>query len=148
MSVEADLRTVLLTLNAVTALTGTGAAARIRPDKLHQDDNADEEHIIIEIDNEEHLNDLTGRGGRIMADVTLRCLAKTKAEARALAEAVKLNGTNPGTGLAGYEGTVNGKTFDVWVEDEQATIDLAEDGSDRAWYAIYLTCRATWATAI
>lgn len=145
MAIEADVRTLLLSLGSVTAMVGTGYSARIRPDRLQQDDDETQEHVIIEVDNEEHLNDLTGKGGRVMADITLRCRAKTKAEARSLAEAVKLNGTNPGTGMAGYSGTLDGKTVDFWLEDEQTVYEPVDDGSDEGVYAVYQSYRATWA---
>jgi len=137
MSLEGDLRTLLLTFNAVTAYTGTGNAARIRPDRLEQDDDKDEEAIIIEVDNHRPLNTLEGTGGRRYVDVTLRCRARTKANARALANAVKLNGANPGTGLAGYNGTVSGTVYDAVLDDEQEAFVPADDGSQEGWFEVY-----------
>ena len=108
MTVAGDLRTLLLTFSAVTDLVGTGDTARIRPERLHQDDDDTEEAIIVQVDNIEHLNDLTGKGGRIFAYVTLVCRASTQALAEALAEAVRTNDTDPGTGLAGYTTRTSG----------------------------------------
>ena len=144
MSVEADIRTVLLSCSAVTALVGTGAASRIRPDKLEQDDNEMVECVILEVDNEDHLNTLDGLGGRVMANVTVRCHAPTRTRARALAEAVRVNGANPGTGLAGYSGTVNGHVFDAVLEDEQVAYSPAGEGSDRGYYDVFANYLCTW----
>lgn len=137
MSVEADLRTLLLTFGTVTALVGTGDAARIRPDRLQETDDNTQPAIIIEVDNERPLNDIGGIGGRRYVEVTLRCRARTKAVARSLAEAVRVNGTNPGTGLAGYCGTVAGKVYDAYLDDEQTAFTPAEEGSDQGWYDIF-----------
>lgn len=136
MSIEADLRTVLLTFSSVTALVGTSYSARIRPYRLQQDDAGTSEHIIIETDNVDHLNTLDGLGGRIYADVTLRCIGPTLARANALAEAVRTNGTNPGTGLAGYTGTVNGHTFDAFLESESVNFVPSDDGRDEGHYSV------------
>jgi hypothetical protein len=136
MTVAGDLRTVLLTFSTVTDLVGTGNAARIRPEKLQQDDDETEEAIIIEIDNIAHTNRIDGLGGRIYADVTLRCRGVTQALAEALAEAVRVNGTDPGTGLAGYDGTVNGHEFDAVLDEEQVVMALTEDGRDSGYYDV------------
>lgn len=132
--VEESLRVLLLTLTPVTAIVGTGASARIRPDRLHQGDTLPA--IIVEIDNENHRNTLAGTGGLVYADVTLTCRADTKAASRALAEAVRLNGTDPGTGFAGYSGTVNGQDLDIVLDDEVATFIRADDGSDQGYYDV------------
>lgn len=136
MSIEADLRTALLSMSAVTALVGTSYSARIRPYRLQQDDAGSSEHIIIEVDSVDHANTLDGLGGRIFADVTLRCIGPTLARANALAEAVRVNGTNPGTGLAGYSGTVNGHQFDAVLMDEAVNFVPSDDGRDDGYYSV------------
>jgi hypothetical protein len=136
MTIEADLRTALLSFSAVTALVGTSYSARIRPYRLQQDDAGTSEHIIIEVDSVEHLNTLDGLGGRVYADVTLRCIAPTLARANTLAEAVRTNNTNPGTGLAGYSGTVNGHQFDAVLMDESVNFVLSDDGRDEGYYSV------------
>jgi hypothetical protein len=145
--IEAALRTFLLTLDAVTAWVGTGDTARIRPDKLEEDDDETEEHVILEVDNEEPQNDLTGKGGLVYADLTVRCRAATKSAARALAEAVRTNNTDPGTGLAGYHGTAGGLTFDAVLEDQVVSFTPAGEGSDRGYYDVHcnykLSCAET-----
>lgn len=147
MSVEADLRTLLLTFDALTALVGTGDSARIRPDKLAQGDDDKLQAIIIEVDDEQPQNTLEGTSLRRYADVTIRCQARTKAQARAVALAVKLNGTDPGTGLAGYVGTVNSTVYDAWLEDEQTSYSPVEEGSDEAYYYVFSNYQITWAEA-
>ncbi len=148
MSVEADLRTLLLTLSAVTTLVGTGDDARIRPDKLAQDDDDTKQAIIVEVDDERPQTDLTGTSLRRYADVTLRCQARTKAQARAVAVAVKLNGTDPGTGLAGYSGTVSGTVYSIYLDDEQTSMSPVEEGSDEAYYYVFSNYVVTWAEAV
>lgn len=147
MSVEADLRTLLLTFSPVTALVGTGDSARIRPDKLAQGDDDTLQAIIIEVDDERPQNTLEGTSLRRYADVTVRCQARTKAQARAVALAVKLNGTDPGTGLAGYTGTLSGTVYDAWLEDEQTSFSPVEEGSDEAYYYVFSNYVMTWAEA-
>jgi hypothetical protein len=142
--VEADIRTLLLTLSAVTDLVGTGDAARIRPDKLDQADDDSLQAIIVEVDSEEPALGLDGKGGRVYADVTLRCRARQKSQARAVADAVRTNGTDPGTGLAGYNGTVNGHTLDAWLEDTQTSFTPADDGSDEGFYDVFCSYRLTF----
>lgn len=131
--IEESLRTYLLTLTALTGISGigTGDAAPIRPDRLHETD--DDIGVIIEVD-EDKLNDLTGRGGRVMADVNLVCRARTKEVSRQIAEAIRLNGTDPGTGLAGYTGAAGSQTIDAWLEDMQTGFVKDEDGSDQGFY--------------
>lgn len=130
--IEESLRTYLLTLEAVTALVGTGDSARIRPDRLHQDE--DLPAVVIEVDYEDHLNDLDGKGGLVYADVNVKCRAETKAVSRQLAEAIRTNDTDPGTGLAGYTGTAGDQTIGAVLEDETTGFRPAGDGSDRGYY--------------
>ncbi|MFA7121890.1 MAG: hypothetical protein WC277_10470, partial [Bacilli bacterium] len=118
---EDAIRRKLLTLSAVTAITGTGDSALIRPDRLHATDTltATNAAVIVEVDDEEHLNDLEGKSRRRMSSVTLRCRSRQKARARVLAEAIRVNGMNPGTGLAGATWTdaTDGLTYAAWLED-------------------------------
>lgn len=134
MSLDGDIRTALLAMSAVTDLVGTGDSARIRPFMLDDRDDKTEEHIIIEVDTQRPQNDITGIGGLTYADVNISCRAMTPTLARALAVAVKRNGTSPGTGLAGYGGS--GTSFDAVLEDEVAGRTLWADGSQRAWYTV------------
>ena len=145
-TIEELIRAALLTMDAVTAIVGEGDAAKIRSD--HSDEQDTPPYIVIEIDNEEHLNDLTGKGGRVMADVNVLCRASTRTSSRLLSEAVRLNGTDPGTGLAGYEGTVLSTVLDCWLEDENLAEIPRDDGSKRRWYDVNMSFRATVAEVI
>jgi len=117
VSLESDLRSVLAGLSAVTALVGSGDAARIRWDEIDEDD--DLPAICCQIDSDDQANDLGGRAGFAAASVTILCRAETRVGSRALAEAVRLNGTDPGTGLAGYAGT----EFDAVLESMATVFD-------------------------
>ncbi len=128
MGLEADIRTALLTMDAVTALVGAGSLARIRPDRLHEDDTFPA--IIVEVDRETPQNDISGVGGLRISSVNLICRATTRAGSRALAEAVRVNGTNPGTGLAGYTSA----TLDAVLESMTTGFVPKDDGSDQGWY--------------
>lgn len=134
MSLEGDIRTALLSMSAVTALVGTGSSARIRPYMLDDRDDKTEEHIIVEVDTQRPQNDITGTGGLTYADVNISCRAITPTQARALAVAVKRNGTDPGTGLAGYGGSAT--DFHAVLETETTGRALWGDGSQRAWYTV------------
>lgn len=102
--IEASIRAKLLTLSAVTALVGSGAAARIRPYKLWQkDDVSGDGALIVRVNREEPQNDLTYRGGLVRGDVSIVACAETIEAARALAAAVRSNNTDAGTGLAGSD---------------------------------------------
>lgn len=136
-TVEEELRTLLLTFSGVTDLVGTGSAARIRPDRLQQDDDETSPHVIIEVDSENKLNDLTGKGGRVMADVTIRCRAQEKEDARALSESIRTNDTDPGTGLAGYSGTPGSLAIDAWLEDTATSFLAPDDASDEGYYDVF-----------
>jgi len=129
--IEETLTTFLKSLSTVTAIIGEGNAARIRPDRLDQSETLPA--ILLEVD-EEPQNDLSGVGGLVYADATLTCRAATKTAARALAEAVRLNGTDPGTGLAGYHGTVSSVTFDATLESTVGAFTSKADGSEAGWY--------------
>ncbi len=135
MALEGDIRTALLGMSAVTALVGSDSdSARIRPYSLDQSDDRTEEHIIIEVDRKDYLNDLTGRAGLSMSDVNISCRAMTRTKANALASAVRWNGTDPGTGLAGYGGS--GTAFDAVLEDEVTSEAPFDDGSERVWQTV------------
>lgn len=135
MSLSGDIRTALLAMDAVTALVGTGDAARIRSDRLDDRDDKDEEHIVIEIDQLTPQNDVTtGKGGLTYADVNISCRAATRTLADALSTAVKRNGTNPGTGLAG-RGTI-ASTFQAVLDSEVNSEVPRDDGSQRTWYTV------------
>jgi hypothetical protein len=51
-----------------------------------------------------------------------------------LADAVKHNGTDPGTGLKGYGGS--GTAFDSWLDSEASSVIGWDDASERSWYTV------------
>lgn len=146
MSLEGDIRTALLDMSDVTALVGTGNSARIRPRELAAIDDRQEEHIIIEVDSQPRENSLDGEEAFITADVNLSLRAMTLAGVKALASAVKTNGTTPGTGLAWYGGS--GTAFHAWLEDEvPSKIRWGDDGK-RVWHTIEQSYKMQYTEAV
>jgi serine/threonine protein kinase HipA of HipAB toxin-antitoxin module len=127
--IEDNLRALLLTFGAVTALV----AQRIRPDELHQSDALPA--IVLSVPSEEHHNDLEATGGLVAATVLITAIAETKLAARAIAEAVRTNGTNPGTGLAGYSGAAgSGSIQGAFLLKTSQHFEPEQDGSaDSRW---------------
>ena len=147
MSLEADIRSALLEMSAVTALTGSDATtARIRSDKLDPSDDRTEEHIIIEVDSETTENTLEGVGGLPLCEVNISCRAMTRKAADALAAAVRVNGTNPGTGLAGYGGS--GTEFHSWLVSRTRTTTRWDDKSDRKWHSVEMDFRVQYSETV
>lgn len=141
---KSDLRSFLLTLTAVTNLVDS----RIRPD---QRDEADGEAdcIVIEIPNGEQFNDLDGIGGLVQLDVLIRCISHDVTTSEAIAEAVRLNGTNPGSGLDGYTGVAglglitqanreNFSTDAIFDEEGQPTGEHEHAASYSVWYQSFV----------
>ena len=139
-SVETLLRRALLTMDAVTTIVGTGANAKIRADHVDPDDKPP--YIIIEVDQDVPDTDLDGIGGLVHSDVNLVCRAATSEAAWTLSEAVRTNGTDPGTGLAGYTGTVEGDASDCILEQRARASVPRKDGSNRRWYDVNMTLTA------
>lgn len=129
MTLMADILNELLSMSAVTALVGTGADARIRPDLMDESDDLTLQHILIEIDDETPQNSLDGLGGLVYASVVVSCRALELQDATALAEAVRLNGTDPGTGLAG----LSAANFEAVLNDQTTSLTLFDDGSQNGW---------------
>lgn len=127
-TIEDALRAKITTLAAVVAISPT-----IRPEKPAQKDTLP--LTVISVEEEDHLNDLTGKGGLVDATVDIMAVAETKTAARALSESLRVNGTEPGTGLASFEGTVSG------VEIQSCTLEQSKfefvpyaEGSDEGFY--------------
>jgi hypothetical protein len=95
--------------------------------------------LVFEIDHEGRENDLEGRGGLVDAQANIICRANTRAEARALAEAVRTNNTDPGTGLAGYAGA-----FDAVLDDVVMAAVAKGDGSNAHWYDANMSFTLLW----
>lgn len=135
MTLLQDLRTLLLSLSAVTDLVGSGSAARIRPGNLSEDDN--EASIVLNIERLSRENDLEAEAGLVTADVAIDCYSKDVIEAWNLAEAVRTNNADPGTGLAGFDGTAGGTQIDAsYKQDDQHESIFLLDGSDEVWHVV------------
>ncbi|MFZ5829818.1 MAG: hypothetical protein ACOY3P_07010 [Planctomycetota bacterium] len=130
--IAAALREVLVGIAAVTDLVGSGEAARIRFDRFVESDTTPQ--ILIEVDDAQRENDLSGRGGLVVAECTVTCRANSRTAADALWEAVRSGGTDPASGLAGYHGTVTAGTVDCVVDDVQTADVPKQLGSDDAWF--------------
>jgi hypothetical protein len=136
MDVEAAIRTALRSLSAVTALIGGSAAPRIYPDDFPETLKiANLPAVCVQVDTESRQNTLAGTASLTIADATLICRATTRDGSRLLAEAVKFNGTAPGTGLADYSGS----EFICWLESQVQATTPADDGSSRAYYDTVLS---------
>jgi hypothetical protein len=147
MSLEGDIRTALLAMDAVTAYTGSNSTtARIRTNKLAEIDDKEEEHIVIEVDSVDDENDLDGLGGLPLATVNISCRALKRTDADALAEAVRLNGTDPGTGLAGYGGS--GTEFHSWLVNRTRTTVRWDDNSERKWQSVEMEFRVQYSETV
>lgn len=140
-SLEKATRAVLVGLPAVTAIVGQ----KIRPHKLGQKDRLPA--ILIEVPTDETaecLGNSDPQSGQAVINVV--CCAHTKAEAHAIAEAVRTNGTDPGTGLSGYSGAAGDLTFDsaalVRTECDLETDD--GDGDEGDWYLEIGVYRVWW----
>jgi len=138
MSLASVLRTKLLSLSGVTALTGTGAAARIRPDRLHATDSVTDANaaVVIEVDQERPSLDIGGTSRRQYADVTLRCRSRSLAVASQLADAVR-------SGLCAAAWTDGGTEYDATFEDRQSSFAADDDGSDQGFYDVFVNLIVT-----
>jgi hypothetical protein len=147
MSLEGDIRTALLAMSAVTAYTGSNTTtARIRPYKLDPTDDPTEEHIVIEVDSKNDENDLEGEGGLPLCEVNISCRAMTRTLVNALAEAVRVNGTDPGTGLAGYGGAST--AFHSWLVGRTETTLRWDDKSGRKWHSVEMDFRMQYSETV
>lgn len=129
MTLGEAIRAKLLTLGAVTAITST-----IRPDELMQGDRLPA--IIISVDEEEPQNDLDGHGGLVDATVTISAIDSNPTRARLLAEAIRINGTNPGTGLAGFSGTAGSLEIDAILNRKSSGFVPLGDGSEDGYFSV------------
>jgi Protein of unknown function (DUF3168) len=135
MIIEEELRTALVGMSAVTDIVG----ARVWDEWFR---STTLPAVVFEFDNEDQENDLSGRGGLIHANVNIICRAETRRASRALSEAVRANGTSPGSGLAGYSGV-----FDAWLEDRQNAAVPKDDGGNTFWYDVNMSFVLSWSEA-
>ncbi len=130
----------LKAMTSVTDLVGAGNDARIVA-WLKQDVGIPENGTIaVELDSTEHKNDLLGQGGLEYHDVNILVRSTTVAGARILAEAIRVNGTDPGTGLAGYSDTPIDVLIDATLIDTTGPTPFSrDDGSANEYYDINMT---------
>ena len=105
------LNAALLNMPAVATLVGGADPTTARIWNSWQRVNA-YPCIVVDIDREDEQNDLSGTPDLVVAEVTVTCRDNTHDGSDALQQAVRNNGTSPGTGLAGYHGA-----FDAILED-------------------------------
>ena len=133
MNIERELRDALLSMSAVTTIVGTRVWCEwFRTDVLPA--------VVFEIDDETQQNAVSGKGSLILADVNIICRANTRAKSRELAEAVRTNGTSPGTGLAGWYGDL----FTAILESRTPAAIPKEEGSTDYWYDMNLGFSLHW----
>lgn len=143
--IEDAIRTYLLTRSAVTAITSV-----IRPDQLEIGDvsKTSPYAVVISVDGEKPCNFLSGRHDLTYSTVTVTALSKKKSQSRELAKAIKDNGTNPGTGLAGATVTTGDIPFDAVLESMEADFYPYDDGSPDGTHAVISTYTVSYRQAV
>lgn len=129
MKIEEAIRLMLLDLDAVTALTAT-----IRPHELIQSDRLPA--IIVTVESRKPQNDLSGKGGLVNAMVYVSAMSSRESLAVDISEAVRVNGTDPGTGLAGFTGTAGTLPIkSAMLIDRPIKYYAYEDGKDGGFFS-------------
>lgn len=142
MNIEEKVRDALVAMSAVTAKVGTGSSARIYPDTFPETLKfANLPAICVQVDTADTSNYLGGAGSLTFAELTVICRDDKREDAHSLAEAVKWNGANPGTGLTSHSSTLTVETFD----SEVPSYTPADDGSSRGYYDINLVFTISFA---
>lgn len=143
--IEEAIRAYLLTLSAVTAITST-----IRPNELIQSDippNSTDSAILLVVLKETFSNTLDGTCSLVAANVLVRAINRKLSTTRTLAEAIRVNGTNPGTGMAGANVTTGDLPFMAMLEEREVDVVRDQDGSDTGMWStdslFYLTFNET-----
>lgn len=135
-----SIRAALLAMSAVDTLIESDAT-RIRP-RLPQNLTIPAGGVIaIELDStDQRTNDLQGRGGLPYFNFNILVRAPEGEDARALAEAIRVNGTDPGTGLAGYSDTPIDVLIDCTLLGSTGPTEVPRvDGSDRTHWDINMS---------
>lgn len=128
MTIEEAIRAHLLTLTAVTAITST-----IRPGELQQSDALPA--ITIGVKSKKSFTDLSGKGGLVSAILMVSSISSRESGATGLAEAIRVNGTDPGTGLAGFRGTAGSLQIHATLTEDAVNYYAYEDGKDAGFFA-------------
>ena len=125
--IESEIRSKLLTLPAVTALVGSGDAARIRAGELAQKDTLPA--VTIELETELHdSEDLTGSGGLISAMLVVSSHAEKYSQARQLCQAIAYGGTDPSTGLSNW--STDDDSIQCLIESTARRLVALNDAAD------------------
>lgn len=134
--IEAGLRALLLTHEAVTNLTGS----RIRVVKLRESDTFPA--IAIACPDQEHVNDLDAQGGAVNSNVQIMCMGTSLQSARELAEEVRLI-------LAGYTGPAGDLDIDaIYVDNTNSGFVPFDDGGENGVHSVDLICTVQHAEAV
>lgn len=137
MNIVEAVKTKILTLSAVTAITSV-----IRPHQLDQRDlSATTPAVLINLDKEDAFTDqnIMGTTDLIRATILVSAVSTKLVTAWSLSNAIKLNGTNPGTGLKGCQVRSGSLYFDAMWEETTWDEMPAIDGSDAVRFFVTST---------
>lgn len=142
MTIEEAVRTRLLTLSAVAALTTTIKFYELLMTDLPQGGAA----IVIRTANRtwDDDNNLDGRTTLARATVIITSLSRKLSVASSLAEAVRTNSTNPGTGMGPCTVTTGDLPFQATLLSEETDRARDEDGSDIGVWSVEQTYALTF----
>jgi hypothetical protein len=133
MTIQEAVRAWLLTRTAVTAITST-----IRVDALDQRDKPDVTAcILMTVDRKEYDTQNTdGKSDLVQATMMISAISGGRDSSEALAEAIRINGTDPGTGLMGSRVRSGGLNFDAMLESQDFGYIQNIDGSDSGLFSV------------
>ncbi len=137
VSLEDALRTLIIGLPAFAALTPLPS---VRPYKLAETDfkvGSGARGVIVECPDETNQESFDEVGQGVSAKASVECVAETLADAWTVAETIRLNGGSPGTGLAGFSGTIAGLVIQrISVNKTMKGFEPYYDGSDEGFYYV------------
>lgn len=127
MTVGSAVREYLRTLTAVTT-----RATAIRRRRLIQSDNWMKNDFILLFVNDENFDtqNISGKSDLVTANITISCISSDVDRAWELAEAVRTNNENPGSGLQGAVVREDDYSFDAMLESRSERDIPNQDGSD------------------
>lgn len=133
MAVDESLRTVLLATTPITDIVGSTG--------VYIDDTGQSElaaYVVISQQSHDPHSDIGSTSGIGETQIDCDCYAKTRTQARTLADAVSAK-------LKDYSGTSGSTTFSAvnWV-DEATDIVPADDGSQVHYYVFTETFNVFW----
>lgn len=135
-----SIAAALLDMSAVTDIVGTGDDAAIY-NWLKEDVQVPATGlIVIENDGMEGELGLDGRSGLDYYEINLLVRGPKESVVAALARAIRLNGTDPGTGLEGYVGTPIDTKINAHMTDTVGPIPVTRgDGSANPYWDINMS---------